>query len=92
MGPDNDTARIRRWFRGLSRRGARVLLVYSSEDGGLDELAQHMGVGGRLATRLPGTTMALIPGADHNLTPRWARDQFFDLLSAYLTKVSPVTK
>jgi hypothetical protein len=89
LGADSDTTRIRRWFSSLSRRGARVLLVYSSEDGGLDELAQHMGAGGRLATRLPGTTMTLIHGADHNLTPRWARERFFDILATYLTQGVP---
>jgi hypothetical protein len=45
-----------------------------------------MGAGGRLATRLPGTSLALISGADHNLTPRWAREQFFKLLAGYLQK------
>ena len=33
---------MRRWFRQLSDRGARVLLVYSDDDSGFDELKAHM--------------------------------------------------
>ena len=83
---DADMSRVRGWFRALSRRGVRILLVYSAEDGGLDELAHYMGAGGRLAAKLPGVSIEMLDGADHNLTPRWSRLRFFEILGDFIGK------
>ncbi|MBL8587253.1 MAG: hypothetical protein JNK46_01860, partial [Methylobacteriaceae bacterium] len=71
-------------FARLSARGARVMLVYSEEDGGLDELAAHLGEGGRAFLRLPHTRLEILADADHNLTSQAARDRMGELLAAFL--------
>ncbi len=88
IGPPNDVTRVRRWFRALSDRGTRMLLVYSSSDGGLDEIAQFMGVGGSQVNTLPGAGISIIEGGDHNITPRWARDHMFGLLEEFIRKAA----
>lgn len=55
-------------FRMLSARGARVRLVYSEGDAGLDELELYMGPDGIEATRLPGVDKHVIANADHPMT------------------------
>lgn len=81
---DDDTAKVQRWFRSLSARNVRGLVVYSAEDGGLDELTLHMGSQAHLLTRLPGMSLSIIEGADHNMTPAWSRRQLCDELRAFL--------
>lgn len=71
-------------FAHLSRRGTRVLVVYSEGDGGFDEFATHCGPGGREALRLPGLSLAILPDADHNLTSPDARRRFGAALAAFL--------
>ena len=81
---DDDTAKVQRWFRTLSNRGVRGLVVFSAEDGGLDEIVLHMGAGGRGLARLPGMELQIIDGADHNVTPGWARLQLMGMLRTFL--------
>jgi pimeloyl-ACP methyl ester carboxylesterase len=81
---DDETSRVRRWFRQLSARGARVLLVYSVDDGGIDELAIHFGAGGKRLRGLPGIEIAMIENADHNLTQRAARTTLFGLIEGFM--------
>ena len=81
---DDDTAKVRRWFRDLSKRGARGLVIFSAEDGGLDEVFLHMGAHGRDLTRLPGMDLQIIEGADHNVTPGWARRQLISIVRRFL--------
>lgn len=71
-------------FARLSARGARVLLVYSEGDGGLDELSTYCGPGGRDALRLPGVSLAIVPDADHNLTSPQSHRDFGTILAAFL--------
>jgi pimeloyl-ACP methyl ester carboxylesterase len=76
-------------FRLLYKRGAAVLLVYSAEDSGLDELALYGGRGGRNIARLPNVELRIIEHADHNLTPHWAREQCFTLLENHVRRSRP---
>ncbi|GGH10181.1 hypothetical protein GCM10007036_06560 [Alsobacter metallidurans] len=78
---------VRGAFEALSERGCRVLLVYSEDDGGRDELARHIGPGGREAEALPGLSLRIIPGADHNLTPRHARETYARCVEEFLAGV-----
>ncbi len=84
IGPPNDVTKVKRGFRAVSGRGGRFLLVYSSTDGGLDEIAQYMGAGGKQVEALPGSRFAIIEGGDHNLTPRWARDAMLGHMRDFL--------
>lgn len=62
------------WFRDLSARGARITLVYSAGDPGIAELERHAGPGATAIMNLPGVRITVIPDADHNMTPKHARD------------------
>jgi pimeloyl-ACP methyl ester carboxylesterase len=81
---DDDTAKVRRWFRRLDERGVRGLVIYSAEDGGLDELYLHMGAQARDLLRLPNMSMCILEGADHNVTPSWARSLLATHLRCFL--------
>jgi pimeloyl-ACP methyl ester carboxylesterase len=83
-GRENNSQKVVRWFRGLARRRTRVMLVYSAEDGGLDEIFLHAGRNARKITRLGNVQLRILDGADHNLTPRNARDDYFSLLEGFL--------
>jgi pimeloyl-ACP methyl ester carboxylesterase len=86
---DDETARVRRWFRQLSERGARVLLVYSADDSGFDELKAHMGAGARRLRKLRGFGLAILEKADHNLTQRAPRARLNELVLALLNEAAP---
>ena len=78
---------VERWFAELSRRGTRVLLVYSDNDPGLAELERYMGPEGFFF--LPGVTKRLIEGADHTFTPSEARRRLRETLHAFLMEGAP---
>jgi hypothetical protein len=80
---------VERWFAELSRRGTRVLLVYSDNDPGLAELERYMGPEGQRATAMPGVTKRLIEGADHTFTPSEARRRLRETLHAFLMEGAP---
>jgi pimeloyl-ACP methyl ester carboxylesterase len=84
-GTESNSQKVVRWFRELSQRGTRVLLIYSAEDVGLDELTLHCGTKARKITSQPGIELRILDGADHNITPRWARERYAGMLSDYLT-------
>ena len=86
MAEEND---IRAGFERIIRRGARVLAVFSEGDAGIDELAIYMGAGGKHLLRLRGARIAFIEDADHNLTPRHARDKFLGILLTFLREIAP---
>jgi alpha/beta superfamily hydrolase len=65
----------------LSARGVRIDFVHADADPGIGELERWFGPGGERATALPGVTRAIIPAADHLLTPRHARAMLADILS-----------
>ena len=81
---DDDTAKVQRWFRQLSARDVRGLTVFSAEDGGLDELFLHMGAQAHLLTSLPGMSLQIIDGPDHNVTPGWARRLLCERLRTFV--------
>ncbi len=83
---NGERASVRGWLRNLSNRGARLLLVYADSDGGVDELTRHFGAGGRDLAKFPGASLAFIANADHNLTPRAARDRLTALTADFLER------
>ena len=76
---------VERWFGELSARGAQTLLIYSENDPGLAELERHLGERGRAAAPLPGVRTTTISGADHELTPRSAREALSAALDAFVS-------
>ncbi len=79
---DGMAGRVTRLFAELSGRGTRVALVYSAGDFGLRELQSYYGPLGR-DLRLPGISVATLPGADHNLTTTQASDWLLDYLVGF---------
>ena len=71
-------------FRRLSERGTKVLLIFSSGDEGLDELALYCGRGGRGLAKLRNVQLQIVADADHNLTSSTAQEQYFTLLERHV--------
>ncbi|MGC1456732.1 MAG: alpha/beta fold hydrolase [Steroidobacteraceae bacterium] len=71
-------------FRQLSERGTKVLLIYSSGDEGLDELALYCGRGGRRLAKLENFQLRIMDDADHNLTSRRSQELYFTLLERHV--------
>lgn len=84
-----DGVQIRRKFSALAKRGCRVAVVYSQEDGGRDEFARYFGLDGRRFTALPCTNLVVLDGADHDLSERAARDNVLEVLKK-VTAALPV--
>ena len=78
---DSAPSQPERDFLTLAGRGVRIDLVYADADPGLAELERWFGPNGERATALPGVTKAIIPAADHLLTPRHARAMLVDILA-----------
>lgn len=86
LGKRTLSGKVVNWLRSLSMRGTRVLLVYSAQDGGLDELATYAGPNGRRIRKLGNIEIKVIEGADHNLTQHWSQQHYAELLEKFLLK------
>ncbi|WP_168878749.1 alpha/beta fold hydrolase [Rhizobium sp. P28RR-XV] len=60
-------------FRALAKRGVDMSLIYSAHDIGLDHLHDQFGENGAGLKYFPDIRLIIIPEADHNLTPPYAR-------------------
>ncbi|MGN6779427.1 MAG: alpha/beta hydrolase, partial [Rhizobium sp.] len=60
-------------FRTLAKRGVDISLIYSAHDIGLDHLHDEFGENGAGLKHFPDIRLTIIPEADHNLTPPYAR-------------------
>ncbi|NTJ66265.1 alpha/beta fold hydrolase [Agrobacterium rhizogenes] len=60
-------------FRTLAKRGVDMSLIYSAHDIGLDHLHDQFGENGAGLKHFPDIRLTIIPEADHNLTPPYAR-------------------
>lgn len=86
LGRRTLSGKVVHWLRELSNRGARVLLIYSAQDGGLDELATYAGPQGKRIRNIENLEIKVIDGADHNLTQHWSQLRYAELLDAFLLK------
>lgn len=68
LRPSSLTADIGR----VGARGARLSIIFSSEDNGVEELHRVLGPSLQRHTRGGHLSLAYIDGADHSFTPRWA--------------------
>jgi pimeloyl-ACP methyl ester carboxylesterase len=73
-------------FDALQRRKVMLSLVYSADDGGLDELATYFGKGGQALSGSSQVAVSIIPDADHNMTPRAARERLIAHLIAFASQ------
>lgn len=60
-------------FRTLAKRRVDMSLIYSAHDIGLDHLHEQFGENGSGLKHFPDIRLTIIPEADHNLTPPYAR-------------------
>jgi alpha-beta hydrolase superfamily lysophospholipase len=76
-------------FRAMSDRGIKSLLVFSSNDGGLDMIEKHLG---RDACKLQGgrnVELAIIAGADHTFTAIQSRRVLYSLITRFVERAYP---
>ena len=75
---------IARGFQAICRRGCEALLVYGSQDGGLDVMEGHLGSGARKMRHAKTFRLEILHGTDHIFTPREAQDRLTELLTDHL--------
>ena len=83
--PDFRTNAPRQLLGQLSQSGARLLFVYGSHDGGLDEIEQHFG-SPKVLQKLRGVFIAKVPDVDHNFSPAWSRQALFAIVESFLAE------
>ena len=66
----------------MLKRGTRVLVVYSEDDGGRDEFEHHFGANYQAFIGQPGAKLVILPDADHDLTSADARHRVMSEISA----------
>ncbi|MDP9840365.1 pimeloyl-ACP methyl ester carboxylesterase [Neorhizobium huautlense] len=63
-------------FRHLQAENKPVALLYSENDYGLEEFDYYFGQGGGRLAGFDNVSVTMIPAADHNLTPAYARETY----------------
>jgi alpha-beta hydrolase superfamily lysophospholipase len=78
---------LARKFTSLVDRGARVLLLFNSEEAMLDELDKNLGgLMAWLAAR--GVELETIEDTDHTFAPVWSQERAADVLTNFIDKVA----
>ena len=80
---------VEQHFQSLSARGTSVLLIYSDNDSGIDELALR---GGKKITRLPTVSTHILHGADHNVSAHSDRREYFSTLIDHIRRSTPFSE
>jgi dienelactone hydrolase len=83
-GGATDTTDIASGFRAMCDRGVEVMLVFGADDGGIDVMEEHLGVGARKLHKKKGFRLEIIDGPDHTFTPLWSQRHLRDLLTQHL--------
>jgi len=89
LGEATPRSGIERAFCALSDRGVESLLVFASNDGGLDMIEEHLG---REACRMRGRKnfrLAIVEGADHTFTPIASRSELCALVKDFIECAFP---
>lgn len=73
LGGESALHQVRRWMRELAERNVKVLMLYSDEDPGIDELETFFGPGGQRLRRLANVELGVVGQADHSLNAYPAR-------------------
>lgn len=81
-----DSTDVLALFRGLLQRGTRVLMLFSANDGGLDEVETHLGESAARLRGLEHFGFQVVEGADHTFTPMWAQRRLSDLLTQHVLR------
>lgn len=76
-------------FRRLAGRGTKVAVVYSQGDEGEDDFRIHFGPDGAGLAGFANVSLHALADADHNVTPRAARDRMFELVEQQALALAP---
>ncbi|MBA5775931.1 alpha/beta hydrolase [Stappia sp. F7233] len=79
---------VQRRMASLRRRDVPTLIVYSENDPGLEELASYFGADYRRMEIYRNARLVFVPDADHNLTPKAARQLLLRETSALLRQLA----
>lgn len=71
-------------FRKLLHRNVKVFMVFSANDGGLDEVETHLGENAVRLRRAEHFRFQVVEGADHTFTPMWAQRRLCELLTQHV--------
>lgn len=80
---------IERAFGAMSDRGVESLLVFSSTDGGLDMIEEHLGRGARKMRGRKNVRLEIVEGADHTFTSARSRRELYRLITGFLATGFP---
>lgn len=75
-------------FHELARRHMPLTLVYSDSDVGLEHFTAYFGASGDRIHQYANVQLAIIPDADHNLTPEPARRVYLDEVTGMALRFS----
>jgi hypothetical protein len=84
---DNQVNEVAANCHAILQRGARIRMIYSSDDGGLDEVAMYLGTQASALAKYPAFDFNLILGADHTFTALSARKALLELYCEHLLSV-----
>lgn len=75
-------------FHNLQAQNKPVALLYSENDYGLEEFDYYFGQGGGRLSGFPNVSVTMIPAADHNLTPPYARETYLSAIRHMALNIS----
>lgn len=78
---------VRTTFRRFLRRGMNCFLLYSANDGGLNEMETQLGQNAAALGKHSHFKLQIVEGADHTFTPLWAQRRLLDLLTQHLMRL-----
>jgi pimeloyl-ACP methyl ester carboxylesterase len=73
-------------FKEILKRGTETLLVFGSNDGGLDLMEGHLGPRAKKVEKYPGFRLEIVEGTDHTFTPIWSQMWLEKLVGASIER------
>lgn len=78
---------VRATFQRMMKGGTNVFLLYSANDGGLNELETQLGENAKALQKHSRFKFQIVEGADHTFTPLWAQRRLLDLVSQHVIRL-----
>ena len=77
---------VARAFDALGTRGVDVLVIFASNDPGIDNLNEKVGASMSALAKRSSFTIETIEGPDHSFTPLWSQVELDRVIVAHLTR------
>ena len=81
---DPPLSKVAKQLRAMLGRGTEIMMVFGSDDAGIDLMHQHLGRDGYLLGHSSLFRLVVVDGVDHTFTPRWSQRHLRDSVSAHL--------